>query len=172
VGLRESFQDLVDRQYDGLCTYAAWLTGGAAEADDLVHEAFLAAFDLLAAQGAFTGDPGKWLRGTTRNLVHAWWRKRRRLPQPAADALKDLADRMEEAPPPATDRAYEMALAHCLDRLPPADRDLVERRYAKAFDPGRLAATLGIQLPTLRVRLFRLRQALRGCVENRLKAGT
>jgi RNA polymerase sigma-70 factor (ECF subfamily) len=172
VGLRESFQDLVDRQYDGLCTYAACLTGGASESEDLVHEAFLAAFDLLADQGGFTGDPAKWLRGTMRNLVHAWWRKRRRLPQPAADALVDLADKASQVLPGSPKPDYEAALAHCLENLAPADRDLVSRRYAEAFEPDRLAATLGIQVPTLRVRLFRLRQSLRGCVEGRLGAGT
>ncbi len=80
MDIRERFHDLVERYYDGACSYCAWLTGGAPEAEDLVHEAFLAAFDRLAEKGGFEGDPARWLRGTLRKLAHAWWRRRRRMP--------------------------------------------------------------------------------------------
>lgn len=161
----------MDRDYDGVWAYVAALTSGAGEAEDIVHEAFLAAFDRLAAGKAFEGDPGAWLRATARNLVYAWWREQRRMPQDVADRLRQVADEADDALTRAARREVQAALDECLDRLPDAERRLVADRYEKGLRVTDMAERLRCKATTLRVRLFRIRQALRRCVDAVLSGG-
>lgn len=170
-GLRQRFQDLVDRHYDSAWAYVSALTSGADEAEDIVHQAFLAAFDRLAAGRAFTGDPGRWLRATGRNLVYAWWRQRRRMPQDVADRLKQVADEADDALTRAARREVQAALDQCLDELAEEDRLLVAERYEQGLRVTEMAERLRCKAATLRVRLFRIRQGLRRCVDAVLSQG-
>ena len=161
----------MDRHYEGVWRYARFLTRGAAEAEDLVHEAFLIAFDRLMEGQEFTGDAGAWLRGTLRNLVKSWWRERQKLPQDVADRLGLLADETEEAWASLAGEELRAALDHCLGLLGPEDRDLVARRYEQGTRINRIAEELRRNAATVRVQLFRIRQALKECVEGQLAKG-
>ena len=169
--LRTRFQELVDRHYDGVWAYVGALAGGAAEAEDIVHQAFLAAFDRLAAEKEFTSDAGAWLRATARNMVYTWWRERRRMPQDVADRLRQVADEADDALTRAAKAEVRAALAHCLEKLPEADRQLVAGRYEQGLRITHMAKQLQQNVATVRVRLFRIRQALKRCVEARLAHG-
>ncbi|MBM4041382.1 MAG: sigma-70 family RNA polymerase sigma factor [Planctomycetes bacterium] len=169
--LRRHFEELVDRHYEGVWRYARFLTRGATEAEDLVHEAFLLAFDRLMEGQEFAGDAGAWLRGTLRNLVKAWWRERQKLPQDVADHLGLLADKTEEAWASLAGEELRAALDHCLGLLGPEDRDLVARRYERGMRITRIAEELRRNAATVRVQLFRIRQALKECVEGQLAKG-
>ena len=169
--LRTRFQELVDRHYDGLWAYVSALTAGAAEAEDILHQAFLAAFDRLAAGREFEGDPGKWLRATVRHMVYAWWRQRRRMPQDVADRLKEVADEADDALTRAARAEVQAALEHCLGKLSDADRQLVAQRYERGLRVTQIAERLRRNVATLRVRLFRIRQALKRCVDAVLAKG-
>jgi RNA polymerase sigma-70 factor (ECF subfamily) len=164
----ERLRGLADRYYESTWSYASWLTGGAQDAEDLVHDAFLTAFDHLARKGEFAGDPGKWLRGVIRNLAHRWWRRKRRLPQATADHLKALAEEAEEPGTVLARTETEKALERCLEELGVRDRELVRRRYETDFDAGLLAKAMSMTSNALRVRLFRIRQKLKACVEARV----
>jgi len=161
----------VDAHYAALWPYARFLTRGSAEAEDLLHQAFLLAFDRLAAGEVFRGDVGKWLRGTLRNLVRAWWRQRRKLPQDVADRLATLAQEADDAPAAASKRELRAALEHCLGKLVPDDRHLVAKRYEEGLRITQIAEQLRKNTATVRVRLFRIRQALKDCVEAQLAGG-
>jgi DNA-directed RNA polymerase specialized sigma24 family protein len=49
--------------------------------------------------------------------------------------------------------------------LPPADRDLISKRYDRRMSVVTLAEDMQCNVATLRVRLFRIRQGLKACVE-------
>lgn len=161
----------MSRHYEGLWRYARFLTRGAAEAEDMVHEAFLLAFDRLLAGQEFTGDAGAWLRGTLRNLLKAWWRERQKLPQDVADQLGLLADEAEGALAAAEGEELRAALDHCLALLPPEEREMLARRYEQGMRITRIARELRRNAATVRVQLFRIRQALKECVEGQLAKG-
>jgi len=169
--LRRRFEELVDRHYEGAWAYSRFLTRGAAEAEDLVHEAFLLAFDRLAAGEEFAGDAGAWVRGTLRNLVKAWWREKRRLPRDVVQHLATLVERADEAPSLASRQELQAALDHCLGLLSAEDRELVARRYERGLRITEIAAELRRNAATVRVQLFRIRQALKLCVEGQLARG-
>jgi RNA polymerase sigma factor (sigma-70 family) len=65
-------------------------------------------------------------------------------------------------------------LKTCLDNLPPETRKLIVSYYegeerTKIDNRKRIAETLGISLSTLRIRAFRIKQKLEGCVSKCLK---
>ncbi len=161
----------MDRHYEGLWRYVRALTRGATESEDLLHQAFLIAFDRLAAGEQFQGDPGAWLRGTVRNLVRAWWRKRLKMPEALADRLKLLADEADDALDAAEAKELRAALDLCLGKLPPEDRRLIAQRYEQERQATAIAKALRKTAVAVRVRLFRIRQALKRCVETQLARG-
>ena len=148
-----------------------YLTGGSRDREDLLHEAFLLAFDRLAAGIEFQGDPGRWLRGVLRNLARAWWRKKRKVPDDLADHLKRLADRADDVPSLAASRELNAALNHCLGTLRPAERRLVAERYEQGLRVTAIAKQLRRNVATVRVQLYRIRQSLKLCVEAQLAQG-
>ena len=162
---------MVDRHYEGVWRYARFLTRGAAEAEDMVHEAFLLAFDRLVEGQEFTGDAGAWLRGTLRNLVRSWWRERQKLPQDVADRLGLLAEEADTALTVAAGEELRAALDHCLGLLAPEDGELVAQRYQRGLRITQIAEELRRNAATVRVQLFRIRQALKECVEGQLAKG-
>lgn len=169
--LREQFQHLVDTHYDPLWSYAHFLTGGAAEGEDLLHQAFLLSHDHMLSGRTFQVDAGKWLRGTLRNLARSWWRDRRRLPKQLVDHVVALPDNSDDATISSRLAGMKAALEHCLVELPPADQELISKRYEQHTTVVVLAEGLQCNVATLRVRLFRIRQGLKACVEDVILRG-
>jgi RNA polymerase sigma-70 factor (ECF subfamily) len=162
---QQVFQQLVDDHYEPLLCYAHFLLGRNGPVEDVVHQAFLLAFDRLAGGQPFQGDPGKWLRGTVRNLVRDVWRQQRKLPQDVADLLQQVVLQADDAGAAIDRSTVRAALRRCLDRLDAADRDLIGRHYAGGARITEIAQRLELNAATLRVRLFRIRQDLKACVE-------
>ncbi len=166
--VHDQFHRVVDEHYDAVRRYARFLTGQADAAEDVVHEAFLRLHGRLAS-GPLEGDAGKYLRGIVRNLVYDWWRAQRRMPQHLADRLKLLAEEADDD----GGRSEELrrALRRCLDRLNPDSRAILAKRYEGGSRIERIADDLRLNVVTVRVRLHRIRMALRRCVEGELPRG-
>ena len=71
----------------------------------------------------------------------------------------------------ASPTAPQVALRMCLERLRPADRDLILNHYEKGDSLAECAQCSGTTVGTLKVTLFRLRSALRRCISDRLATG-
>lgn len=158
----------MDAHYEGVWAYVSFLTSGSNDTEDLVHQAFLLAFERLAKGEGFSGDPGKWLRGVARNLVYAWWRRQRRMPNGLADKLKLVMDESDDAATMASMAELRTALDRCLAKLPADDRALVAKRYEEGLRIVAIAEALKANVSSIRVRLFRIRQALKLCIERQL----
>lgn len=162
----------MDRHYGSVWACVSVLTARSADTEDLVHQAFLLAFERLADGGGFTGDPGKWLGGTARHLVFAWWREKRRMPETVAQRLEALVAREDEDALSRADRAEVRAALHqCLARLSEEERYLVRQHYEEDEGLVRIAESLRLNAVTVRTRLHRIRQALRRCLEAALSGG-
>ncbi len=154
---------MVDEHYRSVWQYVVTLTRGAAEAEDLAHQAFLLAFDRLV-EGRTIDDAGLWLRGVVRNLVREWWRTKRRLPAELADQLCRLAEEVDDASDDLRSER-EAALAACLEKLSDDERGMVRARYENGLQVTEIAKQQDINVRTARVRLFRIRERLKSCVE-------
>jgi DNA-directed RNA polymerase specialized sigma24 family protein len=81
---------------------------------------------------------------------------------------------MGRAGSPSEAEARERALEHCLDKLPPERRILIEKYYAtgaskRARLREKLADELGLQMNALRNRALRARHQLEACMRNILE---
>ena len=168
MDLRNRFEELVDRCYRPVLSYVFRLTGGCRDSEDLTHQAFLLAFERLARGEEFSGDPGRWLRGTARNLVRGWWRRARKAPALVADRLA-LAVAEDQNPAAAAAQAEEReALDHCIGQLVPKDRDVLAKRYEEGLKASEIAAQIRASVEAVYMRLSRIRQKLKLCVQRQL----
>ncbi len=152
-GETAAFHELVDRHAAGLYRLACALTGDSAEAEDVMQETFL---------GAFQGMRG--FRG--RSSVKTWLvsilnrqaarRHRRRMRHPAVP-LEGLAE------PPAAPRSPEARIDvdEALGRLTSEHRQVLVLREVEGMTYAEMAQVLGVPLGTVESRLFRARQELK-----------
>lgn len=77
-----------------------------------------------------------------------------------------LAKRYAENPDEADQRLR--ALDKCLGRLAPGERELIEHRYFTESSLDEFATLCGRSVESLRVTLFRIRAALRKCINDEI----
>ena len=83
----------------------------------------------------------------------------------------DLVQKMSPSPEDLTPESVELrqqALAKCLSKLGPKDKELVERRYHHKESLEGYANELGRSANSVRVALFRIRAGLRKCIEREI----
>ena len=61
-----------------------------------------------------------------------------------------------------------VALDHCLNQLPPSQRQLIDLRYASGQSIDRIAESIGRPAGSIRQTLYRIRAALLACIEGQL----
>jgi RNA polymerase sigma-70 factor (ECF subfamily) len=166
------FEALWPTAVDAVGGFVRGLVGDRQVADDLVQEVAVQAYrhlDRWRAEGSFTG----WCLGIARNLVRMHWRTAARgravIRDPALlDTLADEAAAMADEDDAA---AEQDALRACLEALPASAMELVELHYVQDLTPSAIAARTAAAPGAVRVRLHRIRAALRTCIERRIAAG-
>ena len=111
----ESFNRLVERYQDQAYSLVYRILGDAAGAEDVVQEAFIAAY---RGVGGLRGENFRaWLLRIAVNACHDWQRKRLRHPEISLDAQADQDDAGELKLPAAGDGPEEHALLTELSHL-------------------------------------------------------
>ena len=167
----EAFSALVREHQAWLRAYVRALGVDEIWVDDIAQETFLVAY---RKQGDFDAgaDFGKWLRGIARHLVANERRKSARHSRLLNGAV---ADELVAAPDAEDGReaasAAEMlaAMRGCVGDLPPRQRELLDRRYARGEKASELAAALRQSAEAVRQALGRIRGAIKACVERKLE---
>jgi RNA polymerase sigma factor (sigma-70 family) len=123
------------------------------------------------AERPFSGDPGLYVFGVARNVLREYWRQRGRESGPDAPAGHADAGHQEDHDQDLQAEHRAACLEACLQKLAPAARELILRYYreekqARIADHGEMARALGIGVPTLRLRLHRIRGRLEPCVRD------
>lgn len=95
----------------------------------------------------------------------AYLKRRRRSNALGGDVVEQLADRRAAMEGKLDGR--RIALAECLERLPPKDRRLLEQRYVSATPMEQAAAELNRTVHAVYKALERIRAALAECVDRR-----
>lgn len=133
---------------------ARWLTRDAADADDVVQEAYLRAFRALS--GFRGGDGRAWFLAIVRNTGLTWLRRNR---PPAPTVAFDESRHGESADRPATDDGESLRAA--LAALPTEFREAVVLRELEGLSYKEVAAVTGVPIGTVMSRLSRGRGLLR-----------
>ncbi|MEX0775568.1 MAG: sigma-70 family RNA polymerase sigma factor [Phycisphaeraceae bacterium] len=161
AGDRQAFHLLVERHAAGLYSVAALMTSRAMDAQDIVQETLLGAFQGL---DRFRGEASvkTWLvrilaKQVARHRRHESYRRMASLDDAAA---MDGNPRL--AVPAATGASdARLDLADLLGRLPEDQRDVLVLRELEGLSYEEIAQALDIPRGTVESRLFRARQAIR-----------
>lgn len=138
--------------------------------DDLAQEVLVEAFRSARKFDPSRGDFRSWFRGIARNAIRRAWqeaaREGRRADRAAFAAARRAAERDLDRGLDA-DPVLE-ALHRCLDSLPGRGARLIRAYYGEGWPAVEIGRRFGLTLNAVCVELYRLRRALRRCVESRL----
>jgi RNA polymerase sigma-70 factor, ECF subfamily len=156
--------------------FIASMVGGPGPVEDLFQEVAVVMtrkreeFDEEGA-GAMDGPFLAWARAIAVNVVRDYWRSRK-----VRDRVRVLDDEAIEAVAAVyqeTDGSIwetrKRALDQCVDHLPEKQRDLVRMKYEKNATIDDLAAALGRRRGAVDTMFYRIRKALRQCVETSIE---
>ncbi|MDP3746260.1 MAG: sigma-70 family RNA polymerase sigma factor [Phenylobacterium sp.] len=142
---------------DALRSYARTLTLGGQEADDLVHDALVRAYDKRHTFRA-DGDLGRWLLSILHNTFVSNLRRERAEAARIEKAWRPGADRVE----PAQEHAAEVARVQAaFVDLPAEQRAVLHLVVGEGLSYQDVAQVLNLPLGTVMSRLARARSALR-----------
>ena len=153
-----AFGDFYRRTSRSLWSYVYRVTGNAADADDIVQEAFC-----RLLRGGPDGDEEQWRRYLFRiasNLVVDRWRRQKR----------DHNDLRHHLPLPLASNTPghegHEEVARTFARLTPRERALLWLAYVEGQSHKEIAGSLGLAERSIRVLLFRARGRLRDLLES------
>lgn len=167
-GDERAFEDLVRENLRHVRTFVALRAPVSQLVDEVTHETFVHAHQHLADFQAGT-NLRAWLRAI------AFQKLRGEIQRHAREQANQLryAEQVaieEELSAPAIDRAgpEAEALQACLGGIGGEHRDLLQLKYRDELESDAIAAALNRSTAWVRTTLFRLREALRDCIEERL----
>ncbi|MGZ5233631.1 MAG: sigma-70 family RNA polymerase sigma factor [Burkholderiales bacterium] len=127
-------------------------------AEDLVSEAFL---NVWRHAGRFEGRSrvSTWLLAITRNLAFSMLRRHpiEKLDDGKAAAIQDHADDPEAA---VQKKQQSAILAHCLTKLSPAHREVIDLVYYHGRSIDEVAAIIRVPPSTVKTRIFYARKRI------------
>jgi RNA polymerase sigma-70 factor (ECF subfamily) len=143
---------------------ARWLTRNDHDAEDVVQEAYLRAYQFF--DGFHGGDGRAWLLRIVRNTCYSWLEKNRsRDPTVAFDETKHSTQREESSPEaPLVAREDREMLRRALEELPSEFRETIVLREMEGLSYKEIAAVSGIPVGTVMSRLARARERLHECL--------
>src|SRR5690606_18988844 len=157
----ESFIRLLVQSHRSIYAYVRSLVHDATDADDCMQEVSL---QLWRRIDSF--DPGssfvRWARGFARNVVRNHYRRSRARHLALDDDLLVRLTRIQGGAQELLELRRER-LQVCLDRLPPADRQLLQTYYEEGESVERLARQAGRSTDSVYRALRRIRLALFRC---------
>jgi RNA polymerase sigma-70 factor (ECF subfamily) len=154
------FEQAVLPHLDAATNLARWLVGNDYDAEDVVQEAYLRAYQFF---GGFHGVDGRaWLLTIVRNTCYTWLdRNRSRQPATPFDEEKHSGARPAASPEsPLLQSEDTHLLRQALEELTPEYREVIILRELEGLSYKEIAAISGIPLGTVMSRLARARERL------------
>jgi RNA polymerase sigma-70 factor (ECF subfamily) len=160
IGALEALYEEYHRQALGL---ALRVLGNMGEAEEVVQEAFLAAWRAGHTYDSSRGSTRTWILTLVRNRAIDAVRARQRRPVQPLDDTHDPPD-SADVPLQAALNVDAARVAEALYKLPPEQRAVIELAYSSGLSHTEIAARLNLPMGTvkgrIRLGLDRLRQAL------------
>ena len=168
-GDRAAFETIIKRHQGAVYGYLRSRLLEPADAEDLCQEVFLRCY---TAQARFDSPVmvRPWLIGIARNLLRE---RVRRLKRRREVAWTELCLELELLMPPAEDQ-HDSAVEHlpaCLDSLGPTAREALDLHYRACLRLSAIGDKLHRTEGAVKLLMFRARQALRHCLDGKLKNG-
>lgn len=162
------FEQIVLPHLDDAYNLARWLTRQEQDANDVVQEAFLRAYQFFDSfQG---GSSRPWLLSIVRNTCYTWL-QRNKAQEPVASFDEEIhSGARTSVSPDAQSLAREERglLRQAIEQLPPEFREAIVLRELEGLSYKEIAEIAGIPLGTVMSRLARAREQLQHCLSDRL----
>lgn len=159
------FQRQVLEHLNALYNFAVYLTRNGSEAEDLVQETYLRAFRF-----SHRFQPGThlkaWMFEILRNTFLTFYRQRGREPVISEDLLSGSGPVMHETPDPGRGSETRVDLGRVLAELPEEFRTALLLAEVEGFLVKDVAAIMGCPVGTVKSRLFRAKERLRGLLKD------
>lgn len=171
AGDKDAYSAIVAEHQDMLLAYAGFRAPDRDLADEVVHETFIRAYSQLGEYDP-ERDFGTWLRTICKFVLmtelkrSARERKSREgFREHIRRQLRDLAFERRQS---VADADTLGLLKDCLGGLGPSQRKLLEHRYGRRATTGEIARLFGRSAAWVATTLFRIRGALRECMERHM----
>jgi len=170
-GAEPAYEELLHRFQQPVYNLAIRLLGDAGEASDVVQEVFLKVFRNI---GSFRGHSTlkTWIYRITVNEAHnarRWFFRHRRReveldtnPEDTRHWKNAIPDRRRSPYEAAVEREQHVMIEAALDRMNPIFREAVVLRDITGLSYEEIADVLSVSLGTVKSRILRGREALRG----------
>ena len=171
---RKTLTMLITEHQTSIYRYLRYLGTDDASAEDLTQDTFLAAFKSSSTPDLRNGSlRGAWLRGISRNLMLARFRRDRSSPIRIDSEYLSRAEDVWSAQFSGDEDGsqYAEALRDCLSGLPDKDRRLIDLRYEHRKSRTEMAAMRKMTPDGIKTQLRRIRSRLADCVRRNLGAG-
>lgn len=168
-GERALYAELIQRHQSRLRTVLSYYFHSRDEIEEHLQVAFVQAYLNLRSCDLSAGFYA-WLRGVAINTLKMELRRLHTSRRRGAEYLRYVQlQKLESGEHEAEPEARAEALKLCLAKLPPDDASLVNAKYAQHRPLGELAQQWKITTGAIKVRLLRIRGALRGCIQKQLR---
>lgn len=148
AGHADSIGELFDRHAGRMKSLALRIVRAAEEAEDVVQEVFVQAWQQAGRFDPRRGNVLAWLSIMTRSRALDRWRRRATRRESGVSEAHEL-----EAPAARGDAAEGWATRTALDALPRDQRELLELAYWEGLSQSEIAHRLGLPLGTVKTRM-------------------
>src|SRR5882672_4176697 len=140
------------------------------DTEDIVQEVWVR-FTSSLERGIRIEKPAQWSRGTAKNLILHYWRKKAKAKVLVDSELLDLVEQAfnENEPEKEIWQIRRRALADCVQALPEKSRHLLALRYERGEPVTKVARAVDQTTGSVMMALSRLRRLLQQCVDGKLK---
>ena len=169
AGNTQAFDVLVNRYRRAMLTVAQQIVRNAADAEDVVQDAFLRAFESLP-QLTDLNRFGAWLHSITRNRALRYYKNASRY-QPQEDMepyLNTVSDTSATDPAQIVEsELMQQGIRDAIQSLPPDYQSVIELYYWAEMPQQRMAEFLSLPLTTVKWRLRKAKELLKTTLEKR-----
>lgn len=137
--------------------------------EDIAQDVFIE-FVTHADKWNLSADVKPILIKITQNVAMRYWAAKKRDTSPKLlEIAQRFQQRLQKDEIPVGERESILALNLCLDKLSSKSRQLIDLRYNELMDMRKIGDRLGKTPVAVQVSLFRIRKALRNCIESVLR---
>ena len=164
----KSFSELINRYQNKVFVFLVVRLNSRHEAEDMTQEVFLTAYKKI---NSFDSSQPMlpWLRGIALNILRNFWRKKKAISAGGQEELQILIDKHihENTPEDKSPYLIELMMS-CLSEADNDSQNLIEMRYKEEKPISEITGMLKLNHSTLTMRLHRIRDELKKCINRKM----
>jgi RNA polymerase sigma-70 factor (ECF subfamily) len=161
------FEQTVLPHLNSAWNLSRWLTRNGQDAEDIVQQSFLKAFDSFETfQGNGIDEARAWVLTVVRNTCFTWLRKKgEQLLVEFDEQFHSLSDPTADGESILLNRAALKSLKGCIEGLPAEFREAIVLRELEELSYKEISDIARVPVGTVMSRLARARKRLQGCMK-------